>query len=226
MSDCAFRDPPIALQAGDGTTQGQAEVAVRRCVFERCGIGISIQNWNSLDWYIWDSQFLECDQGVSNNPGCGAFNVYRSRFRGSKKADVRMGHLGQFSLVENLSENSACFLAYEYGPAAGANLTMQGNRIEHPRGPCWMGNSGPALLLDNVFLMKEGDDQPAIAFGANNVQRMMGNAVLIGNRTTGSRLYKAPARYEVREIGISDMGFGIGEVGGRRSVVGDHPPVS
>ena len=200
VADCAFRNLGIGIQAGSDKTAGQAETCVRRCRFEKCGTGISVQNWNSLDWWIWDCQFLECDMGVSNNPGCGAFNVYRSRFRGSAKADVRMGNLDQFALVGNVSQDSGCFLAFEYGPSAGANITLQGNRIERPKASDWIGNSGPALIMDNQYLLQEGSTNPAVAFAANNQQEVPGNAVLIGNATTGEKMYRIDRKgYAVRE---------------------------
>ena len=192
VADCAFRNLAIGIQAGSDKTAGQAETCVRRCVFEKCGTGISVQNWNSLDWWIWDCVFNDCEMGVSNNPGCGAFNVYRSRFNSSMKADVRMGNLDQFALVGNSSKNSGCFLAFEYGPAAGANITLQGNRIERPKASDWIGNSGPALILDNQYLLEEGSTNPAVAFAANNQQAVPGNAVLIGNTTSA----KEPVRID------------------------------
>ena len=202
VADCAFRNLTIGIQAGSDKMAGQAETCVRRCVFEKCGTGISVQNWNSLDWWIWDCRFIDCEIGVSNNPGCGAFNVYRSRFDHTIKADVRMGNLGQFALVGNVSQDSGCFLAFEYGPSAGANITLQGNRIERPKASDWIGNSGPALIIDNQYLLQEGSTNPAVAFAANNQQEMPGNAILIGNTTTGKEMYKIDRKgYAVREAG-------------------------
>ena len=60
VADCAFRNLAIGIQAGSDKTAGQAETCVRRCVFEKCGTGISVQNWNSLDWWIWDCVFNDC----------------------------------------------------------------------------------------------------------------------------------------------------------------------
>ena len=183
VSDCTFRDLPIALQAGDGTTQGQAEVAVRRCVFERCGIGVSIQNWNSLDWWVWDSTFRDCGLGLSNVPGCGNFYAYRCDFEGSTEADARIGHLGGFGLVGNRSRGSKLFLDFQYGHSAGGNITLQENRVAegtHPEGlSVYIGNAGPALLLDNDFLPAAGVKGPAIRFESNNRQKVRGNALLI-----------------------------------------------
>ena len=217
VSDCTFRDLPIALQAGDGTTQGQAEVALRRCVFERCGIGVSIQNWNSLDWWVWDSTFRDCGLGLSNVPGCGNFYAYRCDFEGSTEADARIGHLGGFGLVGNRSRGSKLFLDFQYGHSAGGNITLQGNRVAegtHPEGlSVYIGNAGPALLLDNDFLPAAGVKGPAIRFESNNRQKVRGNALLIGNTTTGKKLYEAGKGYEVREIEDRRWEMGDGKGG-------------
>ena len=210
VSECAFRDLPNALQAGDGTTQGQAEVTVRRCVFERCGIGVSIQNWNSLDWWVWDSTFRDCGLGLSNVPGCGNFYAYRCDFEGSKEADARIGHLGGFALVGNLSRRSKLFLDFQYGHSIGGNITLQGNRVEegtHPEGlSVYIGNAGPALLLDNEFLPVAGVKGPAVRFESNNRHKVRGNALLIGNTTTGRKLYEAGKGYEVRVVEVVARG--------------------
>ncbi|NDA27070.1 MAG: hypothetical protein EBZ05_09640 [Verrucomicrobia bacterium] len=128
MSDCAFRDLPIGIQGGTDKTQGQAEVAVERCRFERCDFGLLLGNWNSLDWWLWDCRFTECGTGVSNDPGCGNYNVYRSVFKNSQKRDCKIGNLGGFAFVANNSEGSHPFLISDRF-SAGANLTIQGNQI-------------------------------------------------------------------------------------------------
>ncbi|NCY21215.1 hypothetical protein EBX31_04565, partial [bacterium] len=130
VSDCAFRDLPIGIQGGTGKTKGQAEVAVERCRFERCDFGLLLANWNSLDWWLWDCRFTECGTGVSNDPGCGEFRLYRCKLTGSKKTDIQVGNLGTFAFVENVSRGSQMFFSANWGQTAGGNFTIQGNRIE------------------------------------------------------------------------------------------------
>ena len=221
VSDCAFRDLPIAIQGGTGKTQGQAEVAVERCLFERCGTGLLLANWNSLDWWLWDCRFMECGTAVSNTPGCGEFRLYRCVLAGSKEADVQVGNLGTFALVENLSRGSRMFLSVSWGQTAGGNFTLQGNRIEGagfdgkiagqptPGLGIYMGNPGPILMLDNRFIRKEGEDGPDIYFQSANAQEPKGAALLMGNTTTGSSLYEAEKNYEVRVIEDGDVSAGI-----------------
>ena len=212
VSDCAFRDLPIAIQGGTGKTQGQAEVAVERCLFERCGTGLLLANWNSLDWWLWECRFMECGTAVSNTPGCGEFRLYRCVLAGSKEADVQVGNLGTFALVENVSRGSRMFLSVSWGQTAGGNFTLQGNRIEGagfdgkiagqptPGLGIYMGNPGPILMLENRFIRKEGQDGPDIYFQSANAQEPKGAALLMGNTTTGTSLYEAEKNYEVRVI--------------------------
>ncbi|NBX70165.1 MAG: hypothetical protein EBR01_14575, partial [Proteobacteria bacterium] len=80
IADCGFENLPIGILGGQDKMQGQAEVCVRRCHFQQCGQGILLQNWNSLDWWVWDSVFEDCGQAISNSPGCGNYNAYRNLF--------------------------------------------------------------------------------------------------------------------------------------------------
>jgi hypothetical protein len=222
VSDCAFRDLPIGIQGGTGKTQGQAEVAVERCRFERCDFGLLLANWNSLDWWLWDCVFQDCGLGVSNNPGCGNFNVYRSRFTRSTRSDLKVGHLGGFAFVENESEESNRFLYVQRGHTAGANITLQGNGISGAKYEEKMtsgvmaqglsirlGNPGPVLMLDNAFRRAVGATGPDVYFNSANEIVPRGSALLMGNTTTGSSLYEVEQNYEVSVIedGSSKMGL-------------------
>ena len=213
MSDCAFRDLPIGIQGGTDKTQGQAEVAVEGCQFERCGTGLLLANWNSLDWWLWDCRFTKCGTAVSNNPGCGNFNIYRCHFQGSISSDVRIGHLGGFSLVGNHSEGSKLFLYVQRGHTAGANLTLQENRVagaQHaekmPSGTVAeglsirLGNPGPVLMIKNKFIRRSGAGGVDVYFNSANEVVPRGSALLIGNTTTGGKLFEAEKNFEVREI--------------------------
>jgi len=221
VSDCAFWDLPIGIQGGTDKTQGQAEVAVERCRFERCDFGLLLANWNSLDWWFWDCRFTECGTGVSNDPGCGEFRLYRCKLTGSKKADIQVGNLGTFAFVENVSRGSQMFFSANWGQTAGGNFTIQGNRIEGttfsekiagketPGLGIYLGNPGPVLMLDNQFVRKEAAMGPDVYFQSANSQDSKGAALLIGNTTTGSSLYEAEKNYEVRVIEDGDVSAGI-----------------
>jgi hypothetical protein len=211
VSDCAFRGLPMAIQGGTDKTKGQAEVALERCLFEQCEIGLLLGNWNSLDWWLWDCEFLQCGLGVSNSPGCGNFNIYRCRFNGSTRSDIKIGNLGGFAMVENESRDSRMFLYMQRGNTAGANLTLQGNRIsgakyeeKMPSGilaqglSIRLGNPGPVLMLDNQFIRPGGATGVDVYFNSASKVSPIGTALLMGNTTTGTKMHEAEKGYEVR----------------------------
>lgn len=85
-TDCIFKDVEFGIEAGQ--RDGIAETAVLRCRFYRCSkAAVSIQNFNTLDWYLWDCWFEDCRVGVTNEYGAGNFHVYQSTFLRSREAD-------------------------------------------------------------------------------------------------------------------------------------------
>jgi hypothetical protein len=117
FSDTIFRDVGFGIEAG--MKDGIAETTVSRCQFLRCTkAGISIQNFNSLDWFIWESRFEDCALGVTNTFGAGNFHVYQSLFRRSNQADMSIGNTCYFSLRDNTSVGSKAFFSRSMTRAA------------------------------------------------------------------------------------------------------------
>jgi len=170
LSDLAFRDVAFGIEAG--MKNGIAETAVYRCKFLRCSkAGISIQNFNSLDWWIWNCEFSDCAVGVTNRYGAGHFHVYDSVFLRSAEADMSIGNTQYFSVRNNTSVGSKAF--FVAGPqGAGAQITFQGNTTDSP---ITIGNRGPVLLLDNVFLLDAG---PAVKLAEHTHAASVGNTFL------------------------------------------------
>jgi hypothetical protein len=175
FSDMAFRDVGFGIEAG--MKDGIAETTVWRCAFSRCSkAGISIQNFNSLDWFIWDCRFEDCARGVTNTFGAGNFHVYRSRFFGSTQADMSIGNTCYFSLRENTSFHAQAFFAAS-PMSACSNLTIQGNMIVDCQDTAVrMQDLGPLLLLDNTF---DGPRNPAVEVNSQ------AGFVCVGNTFTG-----------------------------------------
>ena len=149
-SDLVFQDLGIGIEAGTPTGQGIAETTVLRCRFRRCSdTAISIQNPNSLDWFIWQSQFEDCGRAISNLHGGGHFHAYGCLLRNSANADFSIGNTGYFSIRNNTSIGSGAF--FTAAPVNGcALITLQGNTTLDARDvPIQVGNLGPVLLLDN-----------------------------------------------------------------------------
>ncbi|NCY22183.1 hypothetical protein EBX31_09550 [bacterium] len=199
IADCGFTDLPIGILGGQDKMQGQAEVCVRRCRWQRCDQGILLQNWNSLDWWVWDSVFEDCGQAISNSPGCGNYNAYRNLFLGSKDTDLKIGNLGGFGFVGNVSKGSGMFLNSECH-TAGANIVLQGNRIyrgawdskRRDSALMYIGHPGPVLIMDNALQRPPGAPGPEIYLGPGNHMDPSGSALLMGNTTTveGNSLVK------------------------------------
>lgn len=161
-----------------------AETLVKRCKFIRCSeAGLSIESFNALDWWVWDSEFIDCGVGATNcakgEYGGGHFHLYRNVFRGSKLADIRTGHTSYFGFRFNTSIGSRRFLEtirpegygkdnyfgkWKTEDTFGSPQALQGNRILNPLDPTpiIVNQHGPLLLLDNTFVVKPDGDKPVV----------------------------------------------------------------
>lgn len=178
FSDMVFTDLTFGIEAGTSDGQGNAETAVKRCKFKHCALaGISLQNPNSLDWFIWHSEFDDCGLGVANIYGAGNYHVYESLFQRSLQADMSIGNTGYFSARNNTSIGSAAFFTATPIPSCGL-ITLQGNTIINPQGvPIQIGDYGPVVLLDNCIQDYQGQ--------AANIEPSAG-FVSVGNTFTVS----------------------------------------
>jgi hypothetical protein len=183
FSDMVFTNLAFGIEAGTTNGQGNAECAVERCRFANCSrAGISIQNWNSLDWFIWDCEFDDCLLGVSNIYGSGNYHVYQSLFRNSGQADMSIGNTGYFSIRDNTSIGSKAFFTAAGNGSCGL-ITLQGNTVINPRGtPVQVNNRGPVLLLDNRIQDYQGSAVSAVSWAG---------FVSVGNTFTSTNAVRA-----------------------------------
>ncbi len=205
FSDLIFKDVRFGIEAGIPLADGVAETQVSRCRFYRCAkAGISIQNFNSLDWYIWNNWFEDCGIGVANEFGAGNFYIYQCTFLRSTVADVSIKHTGYFTLCGNTSIGSrAFFLAkrhqiWQDSDVLYANLTLQKNDIYSPHDatPIRVEDNGPLLLLDNVIRTTSAGPVASILPTAGK-----GDLLAIGNTFTASSPLKANGRvWELDDI--------------------------
>lgn len=202
-TDEVFQDMAIGISTGRlGARYGQmnSEGQIRRVTFLRnWQAGVNTGSWNALDWWIWDSRFIDCARGVSNlfsiddmgpTIGAGAAYVYRSLFERSKVADINVGNVMWFSMHNNVSVGSRRFFQGEGMGRNGAEITLQNNRILNTTDPVSIanGNLGPLILIDNEIrsasttgaVVQLTDWEP----GADIVS--------IGNRYTHARSPKQP----------------------------------
>src|SRR3984957_8784144 len=140
--DEVFQDMNIGIMAGRlGAQYGQldSEGQVRRVSFVRnTYAGLDLGSWNALDWWVWDSHFVDCARGVTNTysvsdagvtTGAGAAYVYRSFFERSTVADMQIANTGWFSMHNNVSIGSRRF--FEAAPMGNnaAVVIVQNNRV-------------------------------------------------------------------------------------------------
>jgi pectin methylesterase-like acyl-CoA thioesterase len=195
-SDEVFVDMEIGIQGGRmGTGFGQldSEGRVRRVKFVRNSkAGVNVGSWNALNWWVWDSHFVDCARGVSNlftvgdspseSIGAGNFAVYRSHFERSTVADAAIGNTGWFSLQHNTSIGSRRFFHSEEAGNNPATLIVQGNRVFDTleTAAIRLGNMGPLMLIDNHF-RSTGASGPVVQLDNWEPGR---DVVSIGNRYT------------------------------------------
>ena len=196
IADTVFREVGFGIEAGDMAKAGIAETSVQRCRFIRCSkAGVSIQNFNSLDWWMWHCLFEDCRVGATNSYGAGNFHVYNSVFRRSAEADISVGNTGYFSFRHNTSVGSKAFFIAA-GMGAGAQLTFQDNRIIDTADvqAIRVGNLGPVFLLDNMIASRAGMTEGPVAVGQN------AHAISVGNTFTVAN----PIRFKTGSIIIAD----------------------
>jgi len=159
-TDMVFKDVQFGIETGE--RDGIAECLVLRCKFIRCAkAGINIQNFNTLDWWVWYSVFEDCHIGVSSeyNGGGGHFHVYESLFQNSTEADITIMHTSYFGFRDNTSVNSKAFFVAKRAnnwtdkENYGGETTIQGNHIYDPidATPIRIANAGNILLMDNII---------------------------------------------------------------------------
>jgi hypothetical protein len=185
-SDLIFRNATNGLVFGGPDTAGQAENAVLRCRFIRCGTGLQTVNWNSMDIWVWHSRFEDCGRGVHNV--MGNWHVWESLFFRSRVADLSSLNLMAFSVVNNTSVGSRCFFDFSTGHTWGSPVSLTGNRVLDPTGD-WavlLDNAGPYLVVDNQF---------RLAGASRGVRMTWADQTLVGNTYTRTDAVEERGRF-------------------------------
>jgi hypothetical protein len=185
-SDLIFRDATNGLVFGGPETAGQAENAVLRCQFLRCGIGIQTVNWNSMDIWVWNGRFEDCGRGVYNV--MGNWHVWESLFLRSRVADLSTMNLMAFSAVNSTSVGSRRFFDFSTGHTWGSPVSLTGNRVLDPTGD-WaviLDNAGPYLVVDNQF---------RLTGPARGVRMTWADQTLVGNTYSKTNAVEERGRF-------------------------------
>lgn len=170
-----FRDVKTGLLFGGPETNGQAENEVLGCRFIRCENGLMTVNWNSMDIWVWYCRFEDCGRGIHNV--MGNWHAWENVFLRSRVSDVSIENLMAFSVVNNVSVGSRCFLDFSSGHTWGSPTSITGNRVVEPTGDWAMllDNAGPYLVTDNAF---------RLTGKARAIRMTWANQTLVGNRYT------------------------------------------
>jgi hypothetical protein len=161
----------IAIRGGENGI-GDAETEFVRCRFlGPYAVGILLKNFNTLDYWVWDSEFRNLGVGVGNNSdvefGAGGFSVNRSIFI-NNTYDMRIANTNFFSARWNYSRGAGRHLFGDQIGSSAAPWTSQGETIIDPQGnPSstqeYMGNVGPLLMIDTMLRM------PGYVLGQNGL---------------------------------------------------------
>jgi hypothetical protein len=198
FTDLILKGAEFGIEAGEMKSDGMAETAVLRCRFYGLAkAAVSIQNFNSLDWYIWDCWFEDCGVGVTNEFGAGNFHVYQSVFLRSKDADISIRHTGYLSFLGNVSIGSKQFFHakraanWKETETWGSQGTLQDNLVLDPQDPTpiQIDNNGPNMLVDNAIRAK--GDGPIVL---NEPPAGKADLICIGNTWTAAKAIRAKGR--------------------------------
>jgi len=221
-TDEVFQDVGVGIFAGRlGRQYGEmgSEGQIRRVTFVRNWIaGVNTGSWNALDWWIWDSRFIDCARGYTNKfsvddkgsaVGAGAAYIYRTSFERSTIADVDIRNTMWFSLHNNVSIGSKLFFLGDSVGRNGAEIILMNNKIYDPVSiPAIVNkNLGPLILIDNNFYV----DYVA-GFESLLENSLPGaDAVLIGNKAfsrnshgVGTSLQNSKKNVEVRSASFDN----------------------
>lgn len=161
-SSMEFSDLRLANVAIGLDLAHSAETTMERIHFvHNTSFGVLLQDWNDINIFIRDSIFSRCGTGISNDPGAGGFNVSNSFFDHSEIADMQIQNTGYFAARGNTSIGSGAFFLAKLIGANNAEITLQGNTVIDPVStPVVLGNTGPLMMIDNVF--READSATPI----------------------------------------------------------------
>jgi hypothetical protein len=150
-SDNVFENAAIGLQAGDNTAGCcSAETKVDRDMFANLTkAGISLEDWNAVDWYVRYSTFEHDNYGVTNAYGeGGAMHLDHNLFE-YNNVDSGWGAGTSQSYTYNTSYHSGTFLL---GSPYGNSSILIGNTILMPQtAAISMPGIGPLTLIDNTI---------------------------------------------------------------------------
>ncbi len=184
--DCAFlRLKEHGVLIGRGQEKvATAEVWWLNCLFQECGNGVSLLNFNDYDNTFDGCEFVDCGTGI--NSGKGNFYVRACRFLRSRQVDVRQvspSHASSLRLCT--SQGSRRF--FETGSGMHYSMKIQDCRVDGwtaPDGAITLSHRGPSTLFDCVFTNPPNEAPPIRLANPPGIQQL---AIFCNNSSPGTR---------------------------------------
>jgi hypothetical protein len=190
LSDLFFENMQTGIALGGPSGNGQAEHAIERCRFSNCSnSGIITDSWNTMDIWIWYCLFEDCGNGVYNSKG--GYHAYENVLLRSRIADFGSSNAMPFTIVNNTSINSKCFIGGQSWGFQGL-LYVQGNRIYNTLDAIAIANNsqygGVASIIGNTIRSRNGNSGSCVGFTAGNHLSVdntftIANPIAAGGRT-------------------------------------------
>ncbi len=148
--DLVLQDAGVCLEAGKIDKEGITDSVIVRSTFLRCSkAGVFINNFNSLQWEIYDSLFKDNYMGVATIllpsdgslvSGAGNFHVYQSVFMNSTHTDIALGSTVFSTIRDSFSLGSNAFYL-STAQTSPFQHTLQRNVILDPKGQASAANN-------------------------------------------------------------------------------------
>ncbi len=96
--DEVFQDMGKGIAGGVNQTVMNSEMTITRCTFRNCTYaGLSVESYNALDYWVWDSQFYNNARGAYQRRERRKFHGLRSFSSRSTLADFKFSNAEFFS---------------------------------------------------------------------------------------------------------------------------------
>ena len=140
-------------------------MTVRRCKFLNITeAAVSVESFNALDWWVWDSEFTNNARGITNIFGARQLPRLSQPLPQFEHRRRQYAHTQFFGLRGNTSIGSNRFLMARSVGQNAASITLQDNKILDTiqTNAVADNNCGPLFLIDNVIRSKPGVSAPAV----------------------------------------------------------------
>ncbi len=200
--NCAFlRLKEHGVLNGRGLEKAaSAEIWWQNCLFQECGAGVSLLNFNDYDNTFDGCEFVDCGRGV--NSANGNFYIRACRFVRSKSVDVRQLSPSHASSIR-LSTSQGSRRFFETGAGMHYSMKIQDCRVDGwtaPDGAIVVSHRGPSTIFDCVFTNPPGPAPPIRLGNPAGIQQLLIVSNNASARTTAvvdkgpnSRITEVPA---------------------------------